>query len=292
MLTQRIETDLTFNFVATVESHGWYQLDPFDYYREHGVLSRIQRLKDGRIALMHVEHREGGGLLVTTEGHVTEVDSQEIETLVRYMLCMDWKLGAFYALTNSLSDYQWVEERGAGRLLRSPSIWEDLTKILLTTNTIWSQTVEMVKKLMTLGDKSPFGYAFPTPQQVIARDVASLTAHVGCGYRGAFLHNLAQQIVSGVVDVESWRAPSSGELYEHIIELKGFGEYAAGSMMRLLGHHDRLGIDSVARARFARLYNHGEKATDAQIQMHYEPYGRWRGLLLWMDIIRDQKDGQ
>jgi hypothetical protein len=40
----------------------------------------------------------------------------------------------------------------AGRLLVSPTVWEDLAKTLLTTNTTWGATVQMCRRLLTLGE--------------------------------------------------------------------------------------------------------------------------------------------
>lgn len=293
MFTQRILIDPGFNFRATVESHGWYQLPPFQYHPEHGVLSRVHQMPDGRIVRIHVEQSGNTSretfLLVQTEGDVFATDHAVIDAIVRRMLCLDWDLGDFYALTRSLPDYGWVDRAGAGRLLRAPSVWEDLVKTLLTTNTTWSQTINMVRKLVTLGGDSPFGHAFPTPQQVAVRDVAALTAHVSCGYRGPYLHTLAAQVASGELNVEQWSEPGidSQTLHKQIKSLKGFGDYAVASVLRLLGHHDVLSIDTVCRDMFARKHHNGEKPTDAVIRAHYEPYGKWRGLIMWMDVIRE-----
>lgn len=290
MFTQRIllEDEPDFNFKATVESHGWYQLPPFTYHRQHGVLSRVHQLADGRVVNLHVEQTGNTSresfLLVQTEGRVFVTDQAEIDATVRHMLCLDWDMGAFYAYTRTLPDYAWVEERGAGRLLRAPTVWENLVKILLTTNTSWQQTVAMCRNLMALGDESAYGRAFPRAQQVAVLDVASLTAKVNAGYRGAYLHDLARRIVAKELNVEAWAHPEPGDLYPQIKALKGFGDYAAGSMLRLLGQHDNLSIDSVAREAFKSTY--GWEPTDKAIRAHYAQHGKWRGLIAWMDVIR------
>lgn len=294
MFTQRIVTDDTFNFRATVESHGWFQLPPYQYHPEHGVLSRVHRLPDNRVVRLHIEQSGSTSresfLLVQTEGDVFPTDHATIDAVVRRILCMDWDMREFYALTNTLPGYAWVEQHKAGRLLRSPTVWEDLVKTLLTTNTTWSQTIGMVKRLATaLGTESAFGHVFPLPEQVAEFDVATLTARVNCGYRGAYLHSLASQIVNGEINVERWYDSSidSQELYRQIKSLKGFGDYAVASVMRLLGHHDTISLDSVCRDMYTKKYNGGEKAVDVAIREHYAPYGKWRGLVMWMDVIEE-----
>ena len=117
----------------------------------------------------------------------------------------------------------------------------------------------------------------------------TLNEQVRAGYRGAYLHELATRIAEGVVDVESWLEsdlPTSA-LYKQIRGLKGFGDYAASSVLRLLGRHDYLGIDSVARAMFRQKHANGETFSDAAIHAHYDPFGEWRGLVMWMDVIAE-----
>jgi 3-methyladenine DNA glycosylase/8-oxoguanine DNA glycosylase len=156
-------------------------------------------------------------------------------------------------------------------------------KTLFTTNIAWSGTIEMARKLVSL---DPHG-AFPTPAQVLAVSEAELTTKTGAGYRAPYLYELAQRIASGELQVEGWRYLDSDALYKAVTELTGFGDYAAGTMLRLLGHFDKLAIDTVARNAYETVTGH-KPESDTDIRTHYEQYGQWRGLVLWMDCIQDQ----
>lgn len=291
MITQRILIDdEIFSLRATVEAHGWHQLPPFDYV--DGVLKRVHRLNDGRVVHLRVEQTGNTSrenfLLLQTDGPAFMTDQFEIAGTVRLMLGMDYDLRPFYDLLRDRPAFAWVESTQAGRLLRAPTVWEDLVKTLLTTNTTWQQTVTMCERLVTLGDESPFGHTFPTPAQVAALTAAELTGYLKCGYRGAYLHGLAARLAAGDLEVETWisRDFDAQTLYKHITALPGFGPYAAGSVLRLLGHHDYLSIDSVAREAFARWHGDGDKPTDADLKAHYDQFGGWRGLVMWMDVLR------
>ncbi len=114
-----------------------------------------------------------------------------------------------------------------------------------------------------------------------------LSDTVRAGYRSAYLHELATRIADGSLPVESWRnseSPSE-ELYRAIRSIKGFGDYAAGTMLRLLGRFDRLGIDTSCRKSF-RAQTNNAAASDADIRRYYEAFGPWRGLVMWMDVMR------
>lgn len=297
MFSQRILTDETFNFRATVESHGWYMLPPFSYDREEGVLTRVHRLLDGRVIRLHIRATGNASrrsfLLVQSEGPVFPTDLAEIDATVSGMLCMSWHLDAFYALLRTMPGYDWAERERAGRMMRAPSVWEDLVKTLLTTNTTWAGTINMSTRLNALGEESDFGHAFPDAARIAAFTPEALADEVRLGYRAAYLHELAVRVASGDLDVEAWASPemTSADLYRAITALKGFGDYAAASLMRLLGHHDRLSIDTICRDTFAECHNDGQRAPDSAIRAHYDAYGDWRGLVLWMDVIRDCEPG-
>ena len=282
-----------YRFSSTVFSHGWVQLPPFDHIREPRlILNRILRLGDGALVKIQIEaDGDNHRLQITADQSLNKTQSAEVQAILRRCLSMDQDLAAFYDTLRDHSRYHWVEQHGAGRLLIGATVWEDLAKTLLTTNTTWAMTRQMVGRLVTLGDAHADGHAFPTPQQVAALSPEALNAHVRAGYRGDYLHTLAASIAEERVDVEAWYTSDlpSADLYKRIRSLKGFGDYAAGSVLRLLGRHDFLGIDSVARDMYRTQFNGGEKVPDSVITAHYEPYGEWRGLMLWMDVIAPEE---
>jgi 3-methyladenine DNA glycosylase/8-oxoguanine DNA glycosylase len=268
-------TPADFRFRATVESHGWYQLAPYAYDAANAVLNRPVRLKNGDVVTLKLY---GDALVAEAD---SEVDAAEIQPMVNAIFRLDHDLSAFYEQMAQSSGYEWVNEQKAGRIMASPTIWEDLAKTLLTTNTSWGNTKSMVKKLASI---DPHGI-FPSPEEVAALSPDEFAAKAGAGYRNAYLYGLAQNIANGTLDVESWKSLDTESLYQAVRGIKGFGDYAAGSMLRLLGHYDRLAIDSVARDSYKRVTGESE-ASDKAIIRYYEPYGDYRGLVQWMDCIK------
>jgi 3-methyladenine DNA glycosylase/8-oxoguanine DNA glycosylase len=277
-----------FHYLPTVLSHGWSALPPFTY-EDAGVLGRTEKLREGKIVRFDV--RAGnGGLTITTRDPVSAPQQVEIGGVVARCLSFEHNLVPFYDSIRGHAAYEWIERVGAGRMLTSPTVWEDLAKTLLTTNTTWAMTISMVSRLVTLGDSAPEGgHAFPEPEQIAALDPDSLNAHVRAGYRGAYLYGLATAIASGELEVRDWEDLStpSSEVYKALKRIKGFGDYAAGAMLRLLGRFDQLGLDSVCRAMYAERYNGGVVASDREIAAYYAPFGDWKGLVVWMDVMRD-----
>ncbi len=295
MQSLRLAAPAGFRFRSTVLSHGWCVLHPFGYDEVNTQVTRVQRLADGALVYLTIAAGQTPQAVAVEvdglEAALTPAQQAEIEATVGRILGFDQRVEAFHELARGLHGYDWVESAGAGRMLVSPTVWEDLAKTLLTTNTTWRMTREMVARLVTLGEADAHGrHSFPTPEQVAAPGPEALNAHVRAGYRGAYLHALALDIAEGRLGPERWRDPalSGADVYREMIGLKGFGPYAAGAMMRLVGHFDELGLDSVCRATFRTLWNQGQAATDREIAAHYAPFGRWRGLAVWMDVMREE----
>ncbi|MBC6936175.1 MAG: 3-methyladenine DNA glycosylase [Chloroflexi bacterium] len=286
-----LSTPPHFKFWPSVVSHGWCDLPPYGCDESARILYRIQQLNDGSIVRLVLRQRDTGAVEVAVEGlaALSPEQENEIRAVAALILNLNRDLGNFYATLRGHPRYAWIEPLGAGRLLVSPSIWEDAVKTLFTTNTVWKMTIQMCQRLVTLGDPYPGGgHAFPPPERIAAMPPDDLNAHVRAGYRSAYLHELAANIVERKVDLEAWRDPAlaSDDLYRRIKSLKGFGDYAAGNMLRLLGRFDRLATDSECRAVYRDSINGGSAAVhDREIAAYYEPFGQWRGLAQWMDVM-------
>lgn len=286
-----IDTPPAFQFRATLLSHGWLELKPFEHNEDYTELSRVEQLSDGTVVRLRVTSTAEEALRVDAEGGpLTTAQEAELRRVVGRIFSLDLDLAAFYDRLDGLKRYAWVRKHGAGRLLRSPTVWEDLAKTLLTTNTTWSMTKSMVARLTELGAAfDGGGHAFPRPERIAAMGLTELAEHVRAGYRNAYLHELAETIAAGKIDVESWddaEIPSAA-LFEEVRKLKGFGPYAAGAVLKLLGHYDELALDSAARSMFRRELHESEAPQDAAIKEHYERYGEWKGLVIWMDLMRE-----
>jgi 3-methyladenine DNA glycosylase/8-oxoguanine DNA glycosylase len=232
---------------------------------------------------------------------------QHLLALVRRMLALDLDLGGFYAQCASDPDLAWVT-RGAGRMMRSPSVFEDVVKTICTTNCAWSGTVRMTTALVRhLGaplpdanSDEPTDHAFPTPAAMAAAPEAFYRETVRAGYRGRYLQSLATRVADGTLDLESLASASpkdlpDDELAAQLLALPGVGPYAAAHVMLLLGRFSRLILDSWTRPTYARFVR-GERTErakgeelvpDKEIVARFAQYGPFAGLAFWLYITRD-----
>ncbi len=300
-----IECPPAFRFRSTLLSHGWIELAPFSHDEEYARLRRIESLPDGRVVrLAFTADMDGNGAVPCGERLHVRIEETlrhgsgaakhagnaslsppvhaHLQEVARRIFNLEMDLEPFYALLAGVPRYAWVFAHRAGRLLRAPTVWEDLAKTLLTTNTTWAMTRQMTQRLNELGHAG----AFPSPGTVADLSLDTFSDHVRAGYRNAYLHELACRIAEERVDVEGWlhTEMSSVELFAEIRSLSGFGPYAAGAVMKLLGRFDYLALDSSARSMFSRKFGGG---ADTDIRRHYAPYGSWQGLAIWMDVMQD-----
>jgi 3-methyladenine DNA glycosylase/8-oxoguanine DNA glycosylase len=247
-----------------------------------GMRPRTVRIGPGRPGFARVDVR--GARLGARAG-------EALAGQVRRILNLEEDLSGFYALAAGDPELAWAT-RGAGRMLRTPTVFEAVVKTICTTNCAWSATVRMVTALVEgLGEPAAGGArAFPTPAAMAAVPEGFYRDVVRAGYRSRYLAAVAAGAASGELELEALaEAPPDelpdGEVAARLLALPGIGPYGAAHMMMLLGRHSQLILDSWTRPKYARL--NGRKATDAQMARRFRRYGRYAGLAFWLYLTRD-----
>lgn len=285
-----IPTPKNFSFQRTVISHGWCELLPFSFDRDNWILTRVINLGDKPPVTITMTGGKGE-VTVNTSRRLAKTEAAKVFRDARHILRLDDDLQPFYLATGEHPEFTWIAQQGAGRMLRSPTVFEDLVKMICTTNCSWALTEKMVTGLVQgLGKESNDGRrTFPTPEAMASRPVKFYVDQVRAGYRAPYLKELADRVASGELEVESWLTSelSTADLVKQIKGVKGAGNYAAENLLKLLGRYDGLALDSWTRAKFFKVRNNGRKANDKKIERYYSRFKEWRGLALWCDVTRD-----
>jgi 3-methyladenine DNA glycosylase/8-oxoguanine DNA glycosylase len=131
--------------------------------------------------------------------------------------------------------------------------------------------------------------SFPTPQRMADAPLEFYSGVMRAGYRAPYFKELAERVAGGELDVEGWMVSelATPALKRELKRVKGVGDYAADTLLRLIGRYDGLALDSWVRGKFARLRGRGGVATDEKIARYYARFKEWRGLALWCDMTRD-----
>ncbi len=240
----------------------------------------------------------GHGLVTTAGRRPPASVTDSLMATVRHVLSLDQDLSPFYRLAQDDPQLSWVV-RGAGRMVRSPTVFEDVVKAICTTNCSWSATTRMVNALVEhLGEKAPgapatgpYGRAFPTPAAMAKAGDAFYKKVAGAGYRAAYLRALASSVATGAVNLEELNGLDHDGLTDDEVDarlqaLPGVGSYAAAHIMLMLGRTSRLILDSWTRPKYARLTS-GRTVKDQTIVRRFRRYGPYAGLAFWLFLTRD-----
>ncbi|MEX2103594.1 MAG: hypothetical protein WD805_06485, partial [Gaiellaceae bacterium] len=155
----------------TINSHGVADLPPALIDEESRTLDVTLAAGRGRPRTVRVEQGRPGHARITAAGVVpAPAQGGVLVAKVAHMLRLDEDLSDFYELAARDPDLSWATT-GAGRMLRSPTVFEDVVKTIATTNCAWSATVRMISALVEhLGEPAPgapaagpYGRAFPSP---------------------------------------------------------------------------------------------------------------------------------
>lgn len=242
------------------------------------------------------ENRPGYGIVSAARLPPGREEGEKLLAMVRRVLRLDEDLSGFYSLAAEDSELSWAT-KGAGRMIRGATVFEDVVKTLCTINCSWSATTRMVSALVEhLGEKAPgapptgpLGRAFPTARAMTEAGEEFYRDVVRAGYRGKYLLTLARSVACGGLDLESLDT-KPGELPDDEMEarlraLPGIGPYAAAHIMMLLGRYSRFIFDSWTRPKYAAISGK-QVSGEAEIEACFLRYGAYRGLAFWLYLTR------
>jgi 3-methyladenine DNA glycosylase/8-oxoguanine DNA glycosylase len=278
----------------TIVSHGVASLPPAEVDEEARTMAITLAVEGGARTVL-ISGESAGAARLEIRGRTGPRQAERLTEAVRHVLRLDEDLSEFYALAAQDPELSWVAA-GAGRMVRSSTVFEEVVKTVCTTNCTWSATERMVGALVgQLGvpapgapEEGPAGRGFPTPAAMAEAPEAWYREVARAGYRGAYLRTLAADVASGELDLEELNADdlADDEVERRLLALPGVGPYAAAHVMTLIGRYSRLILDSWTRPKYAKL-NGGEAASDAEIVARFASYERYAGLAFWLYLTQD-----
>lgn len=286
-----------FSFTSVVQSHGWCQLLPFRWDPEGGVLACAASLSSGRVIDLRL-CAAPGGVSAQVEANLTDPEQAQVREMVSWMFDLDQDFSLFYALAAQEPKLANAAVNARGSILRSPTLFEDIVKTILTTNTAWGGTKGMARALVeNFGDPlerldpveapslaAPVLRAFPTPERLAALDEATLRAEGRLGYRAPYVLELSRRVAEGDVVLDEFKdhSLSTPDLRKRLLALKGVGDYAAANLLMLLGRYDYIPVDSWALKMVSQEWHAGAPVERPQVEAAFARWGEWQGLAYWM----------
>ena len=265
-------------------SYGYISLAPNRWdVREHSF-SRPLLLHDRICSVRITQPRKH--LKVELSRSLRPRELSELNSQICRMLRLDMTTAMvkeFHAI-----DPRWGKS-GRARLVRSPTLFEDVLKTVMSCNVTWAGTVGMSRRMCeVLGEGELENRTFPSPQSIAARRPAFLRTRCRLGYRDERIVQLAKLWKRGSID-ETWLhnpATPDAAIHEYLIELPGIGPYAAANIMQLLGRYARLPCDTetVRHGRTVLSFKGNSASVSRQVRQHFAPFGQWQFLSYWLEL--------
>lgn len=231
-----------------VTSHGWPRLRPFEL--EDDRLLWIADLPDSGPRRIEITWEQREVFARIGGPRVTSRDMDIIRRRVGWMFRENEDFEPFWRASEGHAVLGRCAELGAGALIRSATVFEDVVKTLCTTNCHWRNTKRMVARICEVFGKPCIGgssFTFPTPERVASASVGELKG-VGLGYRAEFVRGFACRVIEGDLDVESWVGRDPYDLRRELLKIPGIGPYSANHMLMLLGYYGFIPCDSEVRS--------------------------------------------
>jgi 3-methyladenine DNA glycosylase/8-oxoguanine DNA glycosylase len=278
------------DFLRTIASHGVAELPPNELSLEERTLVTTLPV-GGSARTVRLTSADRKLRLEVVAGRVGNRARETLSATVSHMFRLDEDLSAFYKLVSDDPGLDWCA-LGAGRMLRAPTVFEDVVKTICTTNIAWSGTRKMTRALVdNLGVEAPGGRrTFPSAEATAEADEQLYKDVIRAGYRGPYLKQLATRVAEGTLDLEELNDPElpDEEAYARLLALPGVGPYAAAHvMLTSLGRYERLVLDSWTRPTYVKLSGARGALKDATIERRFKRYGNWAGLAFWLYLTRD-----
>jgi 3-methyladenine DNA glycosylase/8-oxoguanine DNA glycosylase len=237
------------------------------------------------------------GVSIETD-KLNKAEQNEVTDKVNWMFGLDQDFSDFYVASHYEPKLARAKKQALGRVLRSPTLFEDVIKTIFTTNTLWAATRNMTRKLVdefgspvssarrTPAPAASAGAetkAFPTPEAIAASNPAFIKEKIRVGYRAPAIHDLAVRVASGNYDLEALKTSSlpTLELRKELMSIKGVGPYAAANLLMLLGRHDFIPIDSIALTVVSHEWYKGKPITAKEVEKRFAKWGEYKGLAFW-----------
>ncbi len=310
------------DFRRAALSHGLTNVAPFAVGDGARWLAAVARLPDGspRAIVLHGPGDRAAGetcRVVVGGPKLDRAASAALRSTLTCMLALDVDLNGFYGACARDPLLSWATS-GAGRFVRSQTVFEDVIRTICTTNCAFSATRRMIVATVdrlgdaTVGpppascsgggstsapaaspDTTHTPRAFPTPEQIARAGADFLRDVARAGYRAERIAAIAEGVATGEIDLEALRPTTTSPLsdedaYELLLRLPGVGPYAASHAMMLIGRYSQPVLDSWSRPAYARVA--GSAATDGEIRRRFETFGRFAGLAFWLAVTKSWID--
>jgi len=265
----------------TCHAHGWKNLAPFRWSDQSKTLSFAAFIGEDSVDIEVIQNKDS--LQATLHPH-QKLDRKSLDKARRIItrsLDLDTETDSLLEVAEKFGeDYVKLIEKGAGRILRACTLWEDAAKTLFTTNCSWSLTKKMCQSACSdrFSEAAPSGsYPFPSAETLSDYSSKNIGKLMPVGYRADYLIELSKRFSEdpSLGDIES-NGYGYTEADQYVRRSKGFGDYACSHLLVLAGYYDKIPVDTVVVSYLKK--NYRVRKPESFIK---RKYGKWGKYMFW-----------
>ncbi|XVF87938.1 hypothetical protein PTKIN_Ptkin19aG0008700 [Pterospermum kingtungense] len=138
---------------------------------------------------------------------------------------------------------------------------------------------------------------FPTSKEVACLDEDYLKQRCNLGYRAQYILQLAKKIETGELEPnkfeESSDTTSYEELYQKLMEIKGFGPFICSNIMMCVGFYKRIPSDSETIRHLKEV--HGKEkcsleTVEKDVEEIYGKYTPFQCMAYWLELVDEYEN--
>ena len=217
-------------------------------------------------------------------------------------LSFELNLNVLHSLVTKRSNYDWLIERGFGRYLRSPNLYEDCIKIVSTANQNWSNTKRIIRALVENYGNDVNGFKdFPEPIRLIRVPESEIKHKTKCGYRAASFLDIADNSLKepDFFVGDGWKSLHAKDFFDRLLKIRGMGPASASYLCRIYGKPYLYPVDRWVAKRCDELWGLNFRKTDKKgkekpdleryenfAKKRYEGFSEYGPSVFWFEISR------
>ena len=277
-LKKRYECPNNYSLYETCHAHGWKNLSPFHWHEDEIKLIFSVTLGSTSIDISTIQNDAEIEATITSQNSVGNNES-ELDRIIERILSLDVDTDDLLNVAeNNGKEYKKLVQNGAGRLLRSPTLWEDAAKTLFTTNCSWSLTKRMCKNMCSnhFSKPAPSGlFPFPLPETLLKNSTKKIQKLASVGYRANFLLKLAENFQKdpGFHSIET-NGLGYNQADSFVRNLPGFGDYAVAHLLLMAGYYNEIPIDSGVVSYLRE--NYRVRKPKSFLNRKYQKWGKYK----------------
>lgn len=247
---------------------------------------RIAARVAGKAAVIEVSQGKENRLTATSR---PAADDSQVRNVVEWVLFTELDLKPFYRLIDGDPKLAFITRELYGLKPSRPASLFEMTVTAITEQQLSLASAHSIRNriVQRFGEPVEDLRVFPEAG-VLARASEDDLRECGLSHqKSEYIRELANDIVTGNLDLESLKSMDTGKARELLMNLRGFGRWSADYVLvRGLARTDSVPSDDLGiRDVIGQYLGVGERLTAEEVNEKLEPFRPYRGLLAFYLLV-------